>query len=266
MSVITFTTDWNNNDYYLGAIKGYFHSQLPEIFIVEISHQISLFSSAQAAFILRQTYRFYPEGSIHIIGVNSESSQDSAHVAVYSNGHYFIGADNGVMGFILDGVADYVVQLTNNQHLSFPEMFFSEVACQIVKNKSLDNIGMKIDGIKRSFPLSATLDESVINGSIIYIDSYKNAITNITRHDFENIGKGRDFTIFVSSNHHKIIKINKQYNETAGGELLALFNSSGLLEIAISYGQVCDILNLKMNSTIRVKFQDRQVIEELKLM
>ena len=103
-------------------------------------------------------------------------------------------------------------------------------------------------------PLLASINESVIAGSVIYIDSYQNAITNISRELFEKIGKGRPFEILVQSYHYKINRINKTYNETSDGELLAIFNSVGLLEIAINRGKVAELLNIGLHSNIRVKF------------
>ena len=98
-----------------------------------------------------------------------------------------------------------------------------------------------------------TIDESTINGSVIYIDSFRNAITNISRELFDQIGKGRPFEIFVQSNHYKINRINKKYSDSSTGEMLALFNSLGLLEIAINSGNAADLLNLSVNSVVRIK-------------
>jgi S-adenosylmethionine hydrolase len=80
-------------------------------------------------------------------------------------------------------------------------------------------------------------------------------ITNVSKDLFDKIGKGRTFEILVQSYHYRITKINQTYNETANGELLAIFNSARLLEIAINHGNVADLLNLGLNSNIRIKFQ-----------
>jgi len=94
----------------------------------------------------------------------------------------------------------------------------------------------------------------VIIGSVVYIDSYSNAITNITADLFYRIGNKRKFQIFVQSNTNKITKINKTYNETTEGELLALFNSLDLLEIAMNGGPAAQILSLDLDSTVRIRF------------
>jgi hypothetical protein len=112
----------------------------------------------------------------------------------------------------------------------------------------------------------ATIEKSVINGSVIFIDSYGNAITNITHEIFESVGKGRVFEILVQSNHYKITRINRFYNDTTEqAELLAIFNSSGLLEISMFRANVSQLLSLSINSIVRVKFFDKPQREELKL-
>ena len=100
------------------------------------------------------------------------------------------------------------------------------------------------------------MEDKSITGSIIYIDSFMNAISNITRELFERVRKGREFEIYVQSKHYKITSINNFYHESTVGELLAIFNSAGLLEIAINNGSAARLLNLEINSTIRVEFKN----------
>jgi XTP/dITP diphosphohydrolase len=91
---------------------------------------------------------------------------------------------------------------------------------------------------------------------VIHIDSYQNAITNISQELFKRVGNGNAFEIYVQSKYNMINRINKQYNETDPGDLLAIFNSSGLMEIAIRNGNAAGLLNLDTNSTIRVEFKE----------
>jgi S-adenosylmethionine hydrolase len=100
----------------------------------------------------------------------------------------------------------------------------------------------------------ATVDESQITGTITHINAFGNVITNITRDDFERIGKGRPFEIMVQSTRYKINRINRYFHETSRGELLAVFNISGFLEIAINKGRVASLLQLTLDSNIIVRF------------
>jgi hypothetical protein len=74
---------------------------------------------------------------------------------------------------------------------------------------------------------------------------------------FERVGKNRPFEIFIRSNHYRIDRINNFYHETSPGEILAIFNSIGLLEIAMNLGNVADLLDLSVNASIRVKFHNK---------
>ena len=256
MPIITLTTDWNNEDFYIGAVKGSIYSECNDVNIVDITHQIKPFNIFQAAFILKNCYRFYPEGSIHIIGVKTESIPDQPFIAAKCNGQFFIGTDNGIFSLLFkDEEKPEFYILNNHTPSSFPALdVFSKVVCKISQNEPIESLGTKTEKINRRVPLRATIEDNVISGSIVYIDSFQNAITNVSKDLFERVIKGKPFKIYVQSNHYMISKINQSYHETSAGEILALFNSLNLLEIAINGGNAAELLNLTINSSIRIKF------------
>src|SRR3989338_5913938 len=102
MPIITLTTDLGSSDFYVGALKGAILSQLADVTLVDITHNIPLYNFSKAAFIVRNCYKDFPQGTIHIIGVNPEIDAETAHVAIFYNGHYFIGADNGMFSLIFE--------------------------------------------------------------------------------------------------------------------------------------------------------------------
>jgi len=257
MPIITLTTDWNKNDFYVGAIKGSIYSNCIDAKVVDITHGIKPFNIYQAAFILRNCYKFYPKGSVHIIGVKTESYKNQKYLAAEFEGQYFLGTDNGIFSLLFkDDAPVKFIELVGYEHSSFPVLdVFSKVACKLIKQEQFESLGTEHTKITRRVPLRATIDESVITGSIVYIDSFQNAITNVSTGLFNRIGNGRSFKIYVQSNRYVISKINKAYQETSVGELLAIFNSLNLLEIAINGGNAAELLNLDTSSSIRIKFQ-----------
>lgn len=257
MSIITLTTDWNKDDFYLGAVKGAIYNHCNDVTVVDITHQVKSFNIYQAAFILKNTYKYYPKGTVHIIGVKTEIFNNQKYLAAEFEGQYFLGTDNGIFSLLFkDNEQVKIIALEGFFGSSFPVLdVFAQVACKLVKGAEFDSLGAEAKEINRRVPLRATIDESVISGSVVYIDSFQNAITNVSYDLFTRIGNGRAFKIFVQSNHYVISKINKTYQETSVGELLAIFNSLRLLEIAINGGNAAELLNLDTNSTIRIKFQ-----------
>ena len=259
MSIVTLTTDWNKDDYYVGALKGKILSLCPQIRIVDISHQVPPFNISHAAFILRNSYHNFPPGSIHIIGVNTEGNPEMPFLLLEYRKHYFIGTDNGIFGLLFSENPTRIIALNAPKVIhSFTSYdVFAETVCKLASGEKPETLGKPLKEYRQRIPIRAAIEKNVLTGSVIYIDSFRNAITNISKELFERIGENRDFEIFVQSNHYVIRKLNRYYHETPPGEILALFNSVGLLEIAINNGNAADLLGLSTNSSIRVKFAEK---------
>ena len=112
MSVITLTSDYGIKDHYAGSIKGALFSELINPNIVDISHQISPFNIVEAAYIIENSYKDFPENSIHIIGVDSEKTPEQKHIVVKLDGHYFICADNGILSLLTNKInAEKIIEI-----------------------------------------------------------------------------------------------------------------------------------------------------------
>lgn len=260
MHIITLTSDWSEYDYYVASLKGKLLSSCPEVTIVDINHRIKTFNTAQAAFTVRNSYPNFPENTIHVIAVNSEAEKGGQLVAARMSNQYFLCADNGMLGLLGDPGPDLVVRLKDpkaSPSTSFiSAQVFAEVACSLVKGTPLESLGTPAANYNKQTPLRPVIEDLTITGSVIHIDSYQNIITNISRDLFERVGGKRAFRILVQSKHYVINRINSRYNETPPGELLAIFNSVNLLEIAIRNGNAAGLLKLNTNSTVRVEFKE----------
>jgi len=259
MHIITLTSDWKENDFYVASLKGKLLSACPEAQIVDINHRIKSFNGAHAAFIIRNAYPHFPENTIHIIAVNSEPEKGVELLAARKDKHYFLCADNGILGLLGGSEPDEVITLAEQykEADTFVALsVFARVACELAKGRPLNKLGPPAKSYDRQIPLRATIEDQTIIGSVIHIDSYQNAITNISRDLFKRVGNGRSFEIYVQNKYYMIDRINHKYNDTEPGDLLAIFNVSGLLEIAIRNGNSAGLLNLNTNSTIRVDFKE----------
>ena len=207
MPIITLTTDLGTVDHYVSAVKATILRQLDNVNIVDISHDIPSFNIIHAAFVLKNVYQEFPVGSIHIIGVNAETNEDNSHLAVYANGHYFVGTDNGIFSLLLDLKPDKIVEITttrDSDNENFPvKDVFAKAACHIARGGTLEIIGTEIKQFSKEFAkLEALHDKNSIRGSIIHIDHYGNAITNISQRLFKDVAKGRAYTINLGSKEH----------------------------------------------------------------
>lgn len=277
MSIITLTTDFGIKDHFVGAVKGTIYSELPDAKIVDISHYITPFNIAETAYILKNAYKCFPEGSIHIIGVDSELNEENKHIALKLDNHYFICPDNGVISLIAAEIKPekmVEINIHNRIESSFPVLdVFVKVACHIARGGTLEIIGKVIPAFKKIVELQpqVSTDNSTIFGNIIYVDNYGNSISNITEKLFSKIGKGRSFEVYANS--YKFTKIHKKYSDIVDfklpkdqrqkdGSKLALFNSANYLEIAIyrsnssSVGGAASLLGLKSFSDLSMNYRD----------
>ncbi len=255
--ILTLTTDWNQNDFYMGVLKGKLVSVCPDLKIVEITNQIPIFNLNHAGFVLRHSYHHFPKGTIHLVMVNSENSKSQQMISFSYNDHFFILPDNGLIGLMFKEPPQSVFALPFKSIGSFASLDSAIEAIEcIYKSENLDTIAETITSFEQRIPLRATIENNAITGNIIYIDSYFNAITNVSKGLFDRIRQERRFEIFVQSQHNKISSISTSYNDVDSGELVALFNSAGLLEIAINNGYAAQLLNLNNGSSVRIKFYE----------
>lgn len=275
MSLITLTTDFGTKDHFVGAVKGAIYTELPDAKIVDITHEISPFSITETAYILKNSYKSFPDKSIHIVGVDSELSPENKHIVILLDNHYFICPDNGLISMIASEInPTQIVEINIHDRVesSFPVLdVFVQVACFITRGGSLGVIGKEIQSYKQMTEIQPKINanETKITGSVIYIDNYGNVISNISKKLFSEIGKGRDFK--VTARRYSFEKINTKYNDIINyqidedrkhydGNRLAIFNSAGFLEIAIyrsnlnTVGGASSLLGLDYRDTITVEF------------
>jgi len=275
MSIITLTTDFGLKDHFVGALKGKILSCFGEAVIVDISHHVDLFNISQASYIVGAAYSSFPAGTVHLIGVDAELTKDNRHIAMLWNGHYFICADNGILSLLTEKIIpEKIVEI--NIHSRQPEGatdmdVFITVACHLAKGGLLNVIGKEITEIKQTHDLHPVVaaDNSSIKGCIVYIDHFGNCVTNLTKRQVREIGKGRDFDITFSTKTIKGIKdgysdftVNERFSlKDYEGEKLAIFNEAGFLEIAIfrsnplTVGTAKTLLGLKFRDVVSVVFK-----------
>ncbi len=256
MPVITLTTEWIPGDIYYGIIRGKLCSYCPGVTVIDNASSIPPLNIAHASFVIRNTFNNYPKESVHIICVHSEAHHQEDHLIVKAKGHYFIGTDNGIFNLILNSEPDEVIKIDskgNNDELDI----FAKAAADLISGKKPADMGIPLKSISERIPLRATIDKEVIIGSIIFIDSYGNAISNITREVFYRVFEARRYRILVQSIKNFTDQISEKYSDVPVGELLARFNSFDLLEISINGANVSELYNLNIGSVIRVDQSDK---------
>lgn len=172
------------------------------------------------------------------------------------NGQFFIAADNGIFSLIFDDPPEKIVSLSAVNEGSQNEIpardVFVDAAVHLASGKPIDQLGEGISQWKEQLHFLPVVSGDVIRGVVIYINQYENVVTNITRDLVEKVSRGRKYTIEFRGEALK--RINRSYQEVPIGEIVALFGSTGHLEIAINQGNAASLLGLDINDPVRVEF------------
>lgn len=259
MPIITLTTDFGTKDFYTGALKGAILKACDRVDIIDLTHDIEPFNITEAAFVLRNAYPNFPEGTVHIVNVNDQDNRESRCVIIEQEGQYFIGFDNGIFSLVFNEDPDQIVEYLdfpqNGSLSTFPgKDVFAKIAGQIIEGKSIEQIGRKIHDINRRTSLLPIVQDALIRGTVIYVDSFHNVILNVTKELFEEIGQNRNFVVSFKRN-ERINEISGNYFDVPQGEKLCLFNSAGYMEIAINSGKASSLLGLNIGDIVQIDFE-----------
>ena len=275
MSIITLITDFGYKDQFVAQMKGEIYSNYPESQVVDISHNISPFNIMEAAYILENSYKSFPENTIHIIDVDSEKNKEKKHIIVKLDNHYFITSDNGIMSILSQNInyqEIYEISILNELNpMESSLKTFSKVACHLSMGGKPEIVGKKINKLKNVKNLKPFVnsENTQIISSVIYIDHFGNVVTNIKKLFFDEIGKGRKFEI--SARNYKFNKIYSSYSDIINfnlsedqrsdeGKALIIFNSNNYLQISIyrsnpeNVGTAATLLGLKIYDSVSVIF------------
>ena len=275
MSVITLTTDFGIKDHYVGSVKGALFNELENVNIVDVSHNISPFNIVEAAYIVENSYKNFPEGSIHIIGVDSEKTIEQSHLVIKLDNHFFICANNGIMSLLASKInPEKIIEINihNDKVTTFSVIdVFVKIAAHIYRGGSIDLVGNQIFKLKELYNLNPILNEksNEISGNVIYVDNYDNVVTNISKKIFTEFGKSRAFEINarnyifkeIVGSYGSAIRFDiKKENRKEIGKKIALFNKSNYLELSIyksnpqTFGGAASLFGLNYRDVITIKF------------
>lgn len=257
MSIITITSDFGISDPYLAVMKGNLLTQLPDVHIIDISNQIDKFNIAQAAYILKQASPNFPPNTVHLVSVGA-SSAEMEFIIIKHQQQYFIGLDNGLFSLVFENepILAYQLNLSAPPELaSFPEKsILIQAASHLARGGVPEVIGEPIQALRAMMSYAPVIQTDTIRASVVHIDSYGNVITNLTAEIFHKIAMDRAVDIRFRIPHARVTQISRSYAEVDPGDIVALFNATGHLEIAFHTGNASGLLGIRINDTISINF------------
>jgi hypothetical protein len=255
-NVIALLTDFGLKDPYVGVMKGVILSVDPGARIIDLSHDLPSQGVLEAYFLLSNTYRYFPKGTVFASVVDPGVGTDRAVIAVETSKYIFLAPDNGLLGFLeKDGDVRRIIRVTNRKYFLDPVSntfhgrdIFAPVAGHLARGLDVRRVGEETDSMQRiQAPAPKVTREGVIVGEIATIDRFGNLITNIpgSRLAAEDQVEIRVGKVVVRT-------LVRTYAEGKKGKPFAIVGSTGNLEISVNRGSAQKLTGARVGDAVRV--------------
>lgn len=249
---MTLLTDFGTTDGYVAAMKGVLASMAPGAALDDASHEVPRGDPLAAALSLERYWRLYPEGTVHLVVVDPGVGTRRLALALEADGRFVVAPDNGVISRVVAGAGAWravVVEEEGVPGVHPSRTFhgrdvFAPAAGRLAAGRSLESLGEPLPG-----PVLLSLPEPVregteVRGEVLVVDRFGNLVTNIPG-SWAPAGAG----VRVGS---RRLSLLPSYGHASPGDLLALVNSDGRVEVAVRDGSAAALLGVGAGEPVRI--------------
>jgi len=209
MAIITLLTDFGSRDHYVGVMKGVVAGIAPHAHLIDLTHEVEPFQIAQGAYLLEQSWKWFPPGSIHVAVIDPGVGGTRRAIAAQFEGHYFVLPDNGLLP-----VAAVVREITGQHPASSTfhgRDIFAPAAARLAAGLPFEELGPLIHDWVRLDPPGH---------QVLHIDRFGNVITSL-REASALVIRGTRIDLHASN-----------YAAVPKGQLFLITGSGGYIEIS----------------------------------
>ena len=244
--IVTLLTDFGTRDHFASVMKGVMMSINPNIRIIDISHDVAKYDVEAAAYTLLCAYKWFPEGTIHVVVVDPGVGTKRRGLVVKSRNYLFVGPDNGVLipAARRDGL-EKVFEI-KNEKLTLGKIsttfhgrdIFAPVAAWLSKGAPLDTVGPPLSKYEELALLKpCKIIGRTIECNVIHIDGFGNVVFNIEPQDVNKVGlRHGDHVEVIFPTTTVKARLQPSYGYVKSGEPVLVINSEEFLELAIREG------------------------------
>lgn len=260
--VITFLTDFGDQDAYVGAMKGVALRICPGATLVDITHAVPPQDILTAALLLPAYVPFYPQGSVHVAvvdpGVGSARRGLAVEADLGATRQFLVGPDNGIFWPLLaEAQAFRAVALTESRFW-LPRVsatfhgrdVFTPVAAHLACGAALEAFGPPVADLVRLELPRPRYAAGELQGEVVLIDRFGNGASNIRERDLAALGDPASLRVLVAG--RDLGAPQRTFSDVPVGAALALINSAGYLEIAVRDGHAAQTLGLRRGTPVVV--------------
>ena len=263
---IVFMTDFGTVDDSVALCRGVMYSIMPDVRIVDLTHQVTPFSILDGARFLYGATPYFPAGTVFVVVVDpGVGSTRKAIVAKSKRGQYFVLPDNGLLTLVeqRDGI-EAVREITNPDWMIGSKLsstfhgrdIFSPAGAHVARGDDWTKVGPEfaVKDMVRLELKAATLDEHGLSATVIATDGpFGNLVTNIDAEEFLKLGyqRGQDVPVTVAGREMKI-KFVKTFSDVPLGQPLLYVDSRGHIALAVNQNSFAATYGVKPPATLMI--------------
>jgi hypothetical protein len=245
--IVTLTTDFGTADGYVGEMKAVLLTHAPAATIVDITHDIPRHDVDCARLAVARFWQRFPTGTVHLVVVDPGVGSTRAALAVTCEGRYLVGPDNGVLSPALVDSTAMVVALRVPDDVSATfhgRDVFAPAAAALAQGEPITTLGSPPadSPIVHRTPEPVRRPGGMVEGEVVAIDRFGNAITNLTADGVAAVVVG-----------HRTIPLRRAYADVEIGEALAVVGSGGAIEISVRNDSAARALHLSRGDKVIVR-------------
>lgn len=261
--IISLTTDFGQQNGFVGVMKGVIWGIAPDAQIADITHDIPPQNIRLGAYALWRVVPFFPPESVHIAVVDPGVGTHRRPIGLQIGQQFFIVPDNGLITPILEdgenaGQTIEIVHL-NNPDYWLPEVshtfhgrdIFSPTGAHLAHGVPLSVMGDPItDPVRLDFsrPIKTTQGWEA---HITIIDVFGNLTTDLPA---KIIAHAQDITFRLKD---RVIEgLVKSYGHRESGDLIALVDSENYVEISVVNGNAAQQTGAQIGDVVEVILHD----------
>ena len=256
---IVFMTDFGIVDDSVAICRGVMYGIMPQVRIVDLTHQVTPFSILDGARYLYGATPYFPAGTVFVVVIDpGVGSTRKAIVARSKRGQFFVLPDNGLLTLVgdRDGL-ESVREITNMDWMIGSKLsstfhgrdIFSPVGAHLARGDDWSKVGpeMPVQGLIRLDVQTAKADEHGLTATVIATDGpYGNLVTNANAEQFLKLGyqQGEDVPMKIADR-NLTIKFVKTFSDVPLNQPLLYIDSRGHLALALNQNNFAAIYGIK---------------------
>jgi S-adenosylmethionine hydrolase len=227
-------------------MRGVIYSIHPEAQIVDLTHSVPSQSIREGAWILLQSYNFFPPGTVFVSVIDPGVGTARDAVVVVTKNYIHIGPDNGLLfpAASDDGI-ERVYRILIDEGVS-KTFHGRDVFAKAAAYHELGTLGVMSTETKPGLDQALVFHQEGREGEVVRIDKFGNILTNIPP------AAKKDYKILLR-NEQRDLPFVGTYEYGPENSLFLVTSSYDTLEIAAKNRPAIDLLALEVGDRLTIE-------------